>query len=101
MVGERQSTKDGHAGPIRQTAGPAEERENRQGRESTFFLKRLPQESVRPFVVEHNSDLIRASDWVIDLGPEGGPAGGTVVAEGTPEEIARNERSYTGKFLRL
>jgi excinuclease ABC subunit A len=51
-------------------------------------------------VIEHNLDLIRASDWVIDLGPEGGDAGGEIVAQGTPEEVARVEASRTGAFLR-
>ncbi|HEX3878734.1 MAG TPA: excinuclease ABC subunit UvrA [Bryobacteraceae bacterium] len=51
-------------------------------------------------VIEHNIDVIRAADWVIDLGPEGGHAGGEVVAEGPPELIAACERSYTGKYLR-
>lgn len=50
-------------------------------------------------VVEHNSEIIRSSDWVIDLGPEGGNDGGMVMAEGTPEEIASNPNSYTGRFL--
>jgi excinuclease ABC subunit A len=50
-------------------------------------------------VIEHNLDVIKAADHVIDLGPEGGAAGGRIVAEGTPEEIARNEASPTGRFL--
>ncbi|MBW1730078.1 MAG: excinuclease ABC subunit UvrA [Deltaproteobacteria bacterium] len=51
-------------------------------------------------IIEHNLDVIKAADYVIDLGPEGGEEGGTVVATGTPEEISRNELSYTGQFLR-
>jgi excinuclease ABC subunit A len=51
-------------------------------------------------VIEHNLDVIKVADWVIDLGPEGGERGGEVVAVGTPEEIAANERSYTGQWLR-
>jgi len=50
-------------------------------------------------VIEHNLDVIKSADWVIDLGPEGGRAGGKIVAEGTPEEIAANPHSYTGKWL--
>jgi len=50
-------------------------------------------------VIEHNLDLIRASDWVIDLGPEGGDAGGEIVAQGTPEDVARGAASQTGTFL--
>jgi excinuclease ABC subunit A len=50
-------------------------------------------------VIEHNLDLIKACDWVIDVGPEGGAAGGTIIAQGTPEEIAMNEASITGQFL--
>ena len=51
-------------------------------------------------IVEHNIDMIKAADWVIDLGPEGGEEGGWLVAEGTPEQIAACERSYTGRYLR-
>jgi excinuclease ABC subunit A len=51
-------------------------------------------------VIEHNLDVIKSSDWVIDMGPEGGAAGGTVIAEGSPEEIAAIDSSYTGQFLR-
>ncbi|MBN2004177.1 MAG: excinuclease ABC subunit UvrA [Anaerolineae bacterium] len=52
-------------------------------------------------VIEHNLELIRAADWIVDLGPEGGAAGGEVVAEGAPEDVARNPRSLTGKFLKF
>ncbi len=51
-------------------------------------------------VIEHNLDVIAAADWVIDLGPEGGKKGGEVIAEGTPEEVAKVDRSYTGRYLR-
>ena len=50
-------------------------------------------------VIEHNLDVIKTADWIIDLGPEGGQAGGRIVTEGTPEKVARNKRSYTGQFL--
>jgi excinuclease ABC subunit A len=50
-------------------------------------------------VIEHNLDVIRCADWIIDMGPEGGSGGGTLVAEGTPEDIARNPNSHTGQFL--
>ncbi|MDX6502241.1 MAG: excinuclease subunit, partial [Blastocatellia bacterium] len=50
-------------------------------------------------VIEHNLDVIKTSDWVVDMGPEGGAGGGTVVAEGTPEAVAAVPESYTGKFL--
>ena len=50
-------------------------------------------------VIEHNLDVIKTSDWVIDMGPEGGGGGGTVVAQGTPEEVAVATASYTGTFL--
>ncbi|MFD1049848.1 excinuclease ABC subunit A, partial [Kibdelosporangium lantanae] len=50
-------------------------------------------------VIEHNLDVIKTSDWIIDMGPEGGSGGGTVVAEGTPEDLAEVEESYTGQFL--
>jgi len=51
-------------------------------------------------VIEHNLDVIKTADWVIDLGPEGGAGGGLVVAAGTPEQIAAVEESYTGQFLK-
>ena len=51
-------------------------------------------------VIEHNMELIKCADYIIDLGPEGGKHGGQVVAEGQPEELIRNENSYTGRYLR-
>jgi excinuclease ABC subunit A len=51
-------------------------------------------------VIEHNLDVIKNADWIIDLGPEGGEQGGQIVATGTPEEVAQNEHSYTGQFLK-
>lgn len=62
-------------------------------------LHRLVDKGNSVFVIEHNLDVIRASDWVIDIGPEGGSSGGEVVAEGTPEEIAKVKKSHTGLFL--
>jgi excinuclease ABC subunit A len=50
-------------------------------------------------VIEHNLDVIKTSDWVVDMGPEGGGGGGTVIAAGTPEDVAANPVSYTGQFL--
>ena len=51
-------------------------------------------------VIEHNLDVIKSCDYIIDLGPEGGVGGGTIVATGTPEEVAKVKKSYTGKFLK-
>jgi excinuclease ABC subunit A len=51
-------------------------------------------------VIEHNLDVIKQADWIVDLGPEGGEAGGEVIATGTPEEVAEVAASYTGRFLR-
>jgi excinuclease ABC subunit A len=51
-------------------------------------------------IIEHNLDVIKTADWVIDLGPEGGDGGGEIIAEGTPEEVAHNKKSYTGKYLK-
>ncbi|HSN33479.1 MAG TPA: excinuclease ABC subunit UvrA, partial [Ideonella sp.] len=51
-------------------------------------------------VIEHNLDVIKTADWIVDLGPEGGAGGGRVVASGTPEEVAANEASFTGRYLR-
>ncbi|MBW4648178.1 MAG: excinuclease ABC subunit UvrA [Kastovskya adunca ATA6-11-RM4] len=62
-------------------------------------LQRLVDKGNSILVIEHNLDVIRCSDWVIDLGPEGGDKGGEVVAVGTPEDVAKNQRSYTGQYL--
>ena len=51
-------------------------------------------------VIEHNLDVIKTADYIIDLGPEGGDKGGTVIATGTPEKIAENDKSYTGMYLK-
>ena len=63
-------------------------------------LQRLVDAGNSVLVIEHNLDVIKCADWIIDLGPEGGDAGGRVVAEGTPEEVASYPHSYTGQFLR-
>ncbi len=62
-------------------------------------LNRLVDTGNTVVVIEHNLDVIKSADWVIDMGPEGGFRGGTVVAEGTPEDVAKNSASYTGHFL--
>ena len=64
------------------------------------ILQRLADGGNTVVVIEHNLDFIKTVDHIIDLGPEGGDGGGTVVAEGTPEEVAQNPRSYTGSFLK-
>jgi excinuclease ABC subunit A len=51
-------------------------------------------------VIEHNLDVIKTADWIIDIGPEGGDDGGRIIATGTPEEVADNRKSYTGQFLK-
>jgi excinuclease ABC subunit A len=51
-------------------------------------------------VIEHNLEVIKTADWIIDLGPEGGDGGGEIVAQGTPEDIVKAKRSYTGAFLK-
>ncbi|MFP4021018.1 MAG: excinuclease ABC subunit UvrA, partial [Halanaerobium sp.] len=63
-------------------------------------LKRLREDGNTVIVIEHNLDVIKSADYLIDLGPEGGEKGGEIVAAGTPEEVAKNEKSYTGKFLK-
>lgn len=50
-------------------------------------------------IIEHNLDVIKCADWVIDMGPEGGEQGGTVVLEGTPEDLAKSKKGFTGKYL--
>jgi excinuclease ABC subunit A len=62
-------------------------------------LHRLVDKGNSVVVIEHNLDVIKTADWIIDLGPEGGERGGEVVAAGTPEEVAEVEASYTGQFL--
>jgi excinuclease ABC subunit A len=62
-------------------------------------LERLVKLGNTVLVIEHNLDVVKTADYLIDLGPEGGDRGGTVIATGTPEEVARNERSYTGAYL--
>ena len=63
-------------------------------------LDKLVQTGNTVLVIEHNLDVIKTADWIIDMGPEGGNGGGTVVATGTPEQVADNEQSYTGQFLK-
>jgi excinuclease ABC subunit A len=63
-------------------------------------LNRLADLGNTVLVIEHNMDVVKMADWIIDLGPEGGDAGGYLVAEGTPEQIADHPQSYTGRFLR-
>ncbi|HJD46231.1 MAG TPA: ATP-binding cassette domain-containing protein, partial [Candidatus Mediterraneibacter norfolkensis] len=65
----------------------------------TEILRRLAGDGNTVIVIEHNLDVIKTADYIIDIGPEGGDKGGTVVACGTPEEIAENEKSYTGKYI--
>lgn len=66
----------------------------------TNILNRLADAGNTILVIEHNMDIIKISDWIIDLGPEGGNAGGTIVAQGTPQEIAANKNSHTGRYLK-
>ena len=63
-------------------------------------LHRLRDEGNTIVVIEHNLDVIKTADWIIDLGPEGGAGGGDIVTSGTPEEVARNTSSYTARYLR-
>jgi excinuclease ABC subunit A len=63
-------------------------------------LMRLRDHGNTVVVIEHNLDVIKTADWLIDLGPEGGDGGGKVLAAGTPEDMAQNPASHTGEFLR-
>ena len=63
-------------------------------------LQRLVDGGNTVLVIEHNLDVIKSADWLIDLGPEGGVGGGEIVAVGTPEEVARCKASYTGQYLK-
>ena len=64
------------------------------------ILQRLAEGGNTVIVIEHNLDVIKTADYIIDMGPEGGDKGGTVIAKGTPEEVAANEKSYTGQYLK-
>ncbi|MEF9941668.1 MAG: excinuclease ABC subunit UvrA [Lachnospiraceae bacterium] len=65
----------------------------------TEILRRLSADGNTVIVIEHNLDVIKTADYIIDIGPEGGDKGGTIVAQGTPEEIAKNPKSYTGQYI--
>ena len=67
----------------------------------TEILRRLAADGNTVIVIEHNLDVIKTADYIIDIGPEGGDRGGTVVACGTPEEVAENPNSYTGKYIKM
>jgi len=69
-------------------------------RKLLFVLQRLVDSGDTVLVIEHNLDVIKTADYIIDLGPEGGERGGTVIASGTPEEVSQNPGSYTGQFLK-
>ncbi|MCH7960095.1 MAG: ATP-binding cassette domain-containing protein, partial [Candidatus Hydrogenedentes bacterium] len=64
------------------------------------ILHRLTDSGNTVIVIEHNLDVIKTADWIIDLGPEGGDKGGRVIAQGTPKQIAKRKTSYTGKYLK-
>ena len=64
------------------------------------ILHRLAEGGNTVVVIEHNLDVIKTADYIIDMGPEGGDRGGTVVAKGTPEEVAKVSNSYTGKYVK-
>ena len=66
----------------------------------TEILRRLSADGNTVLVIEHNLDVIKTADYIIDMGPEGGDGGGTVIARGTPEEVAQNSVSYTGKYIK-
>jgi len=65
------------------------------------FLNKLVEKGNTVLIIEHNLDVIKVCDYIIDLGYEGGEAGGQIIAQGTPEQVAQNEKSYTGKFLKI
>ena len=62
-------------------------------------LLRIRENGHTVIIIEHNLDVAKSADWIIDLGPEGGEGGGEVVAAGSPEDIAKNSQSYTGQYL--
>ena len=64
------------------------------------ILNRIVDNGDTVLVIEHNLDVVKVADYIIDLGPEGGSGGGTIIANGTPEEIVKNKDSYTGQYLK-
>ncbi len=64
------------------------------------MLHELVEQGNTVVVIEHNLDVIKTADWIIDIGPEGGDGGGEIVATGTPEDVAKVERSHTGRYLK-
>lgn len=62
-------------------------------------LHRLRDHGNTVIAIEHNLDVVKTTDWIVDLGPEGGSGGGQIIATGTPEDVAKNPASHTGKFL--
>lgn len=66
----------------------------------TEILQKLADGGNTVVVIEHNLDVIKTADYIIDIGPEGGDKGGTVIAKGTPEQVAKNEKSYTGLYIK-
>src|SRR5690606_12231399 len=64
-------------------------------------LNRLVEKGNSVLVIEHNLDVIKVADYVVDLGPEGGEKGGQIIAQGTPEKVAKNTKSHTARFLKL
>ena len=64
------------------------------------ILERLVSHGNTVLVIEHNMDVIKSADYIIDIGPDGGVGGGNIVAKGTPEEVANNAKSYTGQYLK-
>jgi excinuclease ABC subunit A len=69
-------------------------------RKLLLVLNSLVEKGNTVLVIEHNLDVIKCADWIIDMGPEGGSRGGEVVAIGTPEQVAKNSMSFTGGFLK-
>jgi excinuclease ABC subunit A len=64
-------------------------------------LNKLVEKGNTVLVIEHNLDVVKTADWIVDLGPDGGNRGGRIVCEGTPEEVAKKKDSFTGQFLKL
>ncbi|MBK5113293.1 MAG: hypothetical protein JJE41_06660, partial [Candidatus Heimdallarchaeota archaeon] len=64
------------------------------------ILQKLVDDGNTVIIIEHNLDVIKCADWIIDLGPDGGEKGGKIVAEGTPEQVSNNNNSITGRYLK-
>lgn len=97
----KELTKPVKGSPLYILDEPSSELHPNDVKQLLLLVNKLVDAGHTVIIVEHNTEMIQESDWVIDMGPEGGEAGGEVVATGTPEQIAANPASFTGNFLNV